>query len=217
MKKTQTEGEEALRKLIVALNGLAAISMLKQEFSQAVALYKEALNITEEHAEDFRLDQLLNIHILHNLAEILPLVESERGKLSRSPKSEIDLKDGDHHAVKRQRIDELELDNSTYASSETAQQWGSNDPKTEFKTKGEYHEEYKPLDIDCDTLKVKYLSAFNSKLSSAQQEFRKSYNQVTFRYVHLRFSLCLHTSDILPVISSDTVIIYPEKRMFLRL
>ncbi|KAF3554843.1 hypothetical protein F2Q69_00017781 [Brassica cretica] len=74
VKKTQSEGEEALRVLIVALNGIAAISMLKQEFSEAVSLYKEALNITEENAEDFRLDPLLNIHILHNLAEILPLV-----------------------------------------------------------------------------------------------------------------------------------------------
>lgn len=176
MKKTQSEGEEALRVLIVALNGIAAIAVLKQEFSEAVSLYKEALNITEEHAEDFRLDPLLNIHILHNLAEILPIVESYRGR-SGSPKTKIDVKDDDHHpAAKRQRIDEL--DSLTHVSSETAQQWESNAPDSGLKKDGEYHEECKTLDIVCDTLKVKYLSAFNSKLSAAQQEFRKSYNQV---------------------------------------
>lgn len=191
MKKTQNDGEEALRVLIVALNGIAAIAMLKQEFSEAVSLYKEALNITEEHAEDFRLDPLLNIHILHNLAEILPIVESYRGKLSasRSPKPKIDVKDDDHHpAAKRQRIDEL--DSLTHVSSETAQQWESNAPDSGLKKDGEYHEECKTLDIVCDSLKVKYLSAFNSKLSMAQQEFRKSCDQVTtkcFKNVSVAF------------------------------
>ncbi|KAL0740078.1 hypothetical protein Bca4012_081591 [Brassica carinata] len=157
VKKTQSEGEEALRVLTVALNGIAAISILKQEFSEAVSLYKEALNITEEHAEDFRLDPLLNIHILHNLAEILPLV---------------DVKDDDHHrAAKRQRINEL--------NSLTTQQGQSNAPESGLKKDGEYHEECKTLDLVCDTLRVKYLSAFNSKLSAAQQEFTKSYDQVS--------------------------------------
>ncbi|ESQ52797.1 hypothetical protein EUTSA_v10016132mg [Eutrema salsugineum] len=180
VKKTQSEGEEALRVLIVALNGIAAIAMLKQEFSEAVSLYKEALNITEEHAEDFRLDPLLNIHILHNLAEILPLVESCREQRSASgrPKSKIDVKDDDHHrAAKRQRISEL--DTSSHVSSETAKQLESNARDSGLKKDGEYHEECKTLDIVCDTLKVKYLSTFNSKLSGAQQEFRKSYNQVS--------------------------------------
>lgn len=36
-------------------------------------MYKEALTSVEEHSEDFRLDPLLNIHTLHNLAEILPM------------------------------------------------------------------------------------------------------------------------------------------------
>lgn len=159
--------------LIVALNGIAAIAMLKQEFSEAVSLYKEALNITEEHAEDFRLDPLLNIHILHNLAEILPMAES----YSAASDTKIDVKDDDHHrASKRQRINELE--SLTHDSSEAAQQWEAIAPDNGLKKDGEYHEECKTLDIVCDTLKVKYLSSFNSKLSAAQQEFRKSYNQV---------------------------------------
>ncbi|KAL6127971.1 hypothetical protein ACLB2K_071332 [Fragaria x ananassa] len=74
--KTKIEGEEALRRLVVALNGLAGIAVIEQNFTQAVSLYKESLTLAEEHAEDFRLDPLLNIHIHHNLAEILPLATS---------------------------------------------------------------------------------------------------------------------------------------------
>ncbi|CAK9139795.1 unnamed protein product [Ilex paraguariensis] len=70
--KTKVEGEEDLRKLVVSLNGLAGIAIIKQDFPQAVALDKEALALTEEHSEDFRLDPLLNIHIHHNLADIIP-------------------------------------------------------------------------------------------------------------------------------------------------
>ncbi|KAJ6952158.1 hypothetical protein NC653_041343 [Populus alba x Populus x berolinensis] len=33
-----------------------------------------ALALSQEHREDFRLDPLLNIHIHHNLADILALV-----------------------------------------------------------------------------------------------------------------------------------------------
>ncbi|CAA7028820.1 unnamed protein product [Microthlaspi erraticum] len=170
VKKTQSEGEEALRVLIVALNGIAAIAMLKQEFFEAVSLYKEALSITEEHAEDFRLDPLLNIHLLHNLAEILPLVESHSGA-SGSLDSKTDEKDDDHHrAAKRRKINEL--DSLTHVPSETS-------PDSGLKKEGEFHEERRTLNIVCDTLKVKYLSTFNSKLSAAQQEFTKSYNQVS--------------------------------------
>ncbi|KAH0979320.1 hypothetical protein GBA52_006497 [Prunus armeniaca] len=71
--KTKMEGEEALRGLVVALNGLAGIAVIEQNFTQALSLYKEALALAEEHSEDFRLDPLLNIHIYHNLAEILAL------------------------------------------------------------------------------------------------------------------------------------------------
>ncbi|KAL3565484.1 hypothetical protein D5086_033530 [Populus alba] len=71
--KMKREGEEALRKLVVALNALAGIAILEQNFPQAVSLYKEALALSQEHREDFRLDPLLNIHIHHNLADILAL------------------------------------------------------------------------------------------------------------------------------------------------
>nr|GEX28330.1 E3 ubiquitin-protein ligase SHPRH [Tanacetum cinerariifolium] len=83
--KTKVEGDEALRKLVVAVNGLARIDIIKQEFSQVVSLYKESLELAEKHSQDFRVDPLLNIHIHYNLAEILPLTsdslqQSQLGK-----------------------------------------------------------------------------------------------------------------------------------------
>ncbi|CAN8274141.1 unnamed protein product [Cochlearia groenlandica] len=142
--KTRNEGVKALGMLNLALNNLAYIAVFKQNISEALSLYKEALAITEEHAEDFPLDLLLNIHILQNLVETRPLVESYSGKGSASGSS-------NHRAAKRKR------------------------KRTTQKEDGEYHEECKTL----DRLKVKYLSAFNSKLSAAQHEFTKSNNRVS--------------------------------------
>nr|GEW32430.1 E3 ubiquitin-protein ligase SHPRH [Tanacetum cinerariifolium] len=52
--KTKVEGDEALRKLVVVVNGLGGIAIIKQEFPQVVSLYKEALELAEEHSEGFR-------------------------------------------------------------------------------------------------------------------------------------------------------------------
>lgn len=87
--KAKTEGEEALRLLIVALNGLAGIAAIEQDFVRAVSLYKEALSFADQHAEDFRLDPLLDLHIHYNLAELVPLSACEHsahsGPISNDP------------------------------------------------------------------------------------------------------------------------------------
>ncbi|KAF8397100.1 hypothetical protein HHK36_016007 [Tetracentron sinense] len=113
--KTKIEGEEALRKLVVALNGLAGIAVIEQDLSRAVSLYREALALAEEHSHDFRLDPLLNLHIHHNLAEILP-VTSDYSQQCPSmgrhfPKTpiekatELNEVDGvDEYSVKRQKL-----------------------------------------------------------------------------------------------------------------
>lgn len=67
--------------VVSALNGLAGIAIIEEKLSQAVSLYKEALDITQEHSEDFRLDPLMSIHIRHNLAEILPMVTTSSDQL----------------------------------------------------------------------------------------------------------------------------------------
>ncbi|WOK95874.1 hypothetical protein Cni_G04581 [Canna indica] len=71
--KSKIEGEEALRKIISSLNGLAAIAIIEEDAKKAVSLYREALALADENSVDFRLDPLLSLHIHHNLAELIPL------------------------------------------------------------------------------------------------------------------------------------------------
>lgn len=161
--KTKTEGEDALRKVVSALNGLAGIALIECNTFQAVSLYKEALAIAEKYSEDFRLDPLLCIHILHNLAEILPsrpLKEEDPKILLYGVENEC-FQD----AVKRRKLsckEDASIDSSNLSDF---------DLSTILSDDG-------CLRTACGSMKRKFLSVFNSKLSVAQQEFRKSYKQV---------------------------------------
>ncbi|KAE8717817.1 UPF0176 protein [Hibiscus syriacus] len=192
--KTKTEGEEALRMLVSALNGLAGIAIIEEKLSQAVSLYKEALDLTKEHSEDFRLDPLLSIHIHHNLAQILPVVTTFSEQLpveiqfsENSEKASIDhnIEICDQSSVKRQKLEDLE-DSKTSAgnlhdiASYLSEKSTNNDQDCNGQchmSSGALNEQY--LRIECQNLKQKYLSAFTTKLYAAQQEFRKSYMQVS--------------------------------------
>ncbi|XP_019079923.1 uncharacterized protein LOC100248506 isoform X2 [Vitis vinifera] len=193
--KTKIEGEEALRKSVVALNGLAGIAIIKQDISQAVSLYKEALALAEEHSEDFRLDPLLNLHIHHNLTEILPLPSesshhSKGGEFPRSAEEKAskihNVEQCDQYMAKRQKVggeyhsglngEERELPCSTSNLSED----GVND---NIECDAEPHISSRLfndgcLRTTCENIKQKFLSLFSSKLSVAQQELKKSYMQV---------------------------------------
>ncbi|KAG6738631.1 hypothetical protein POTOM_058251 [Populus tomentosa] len=185
------EGEEALRKLVVALNALAGIAILEQNFPQAVSLYKEALALSQEHREDFRLDPLLNIHIHHNLADILALVmdhstevpsngqqlHGNSEKASKINKSETcDLNDAKKQKVSGEDSDfTIDAGNSLELSENCSvgNKKGNNNhdmSSTSFST------QY--LRTACENFKQKYLSVFSSKLSAAQLDFNKSYTQV---------------------------------------
>lgn len=177
------------------MNGLAGIAIIKKEISQAVSLYKEALALAEENCEDFRLDPLLNLHIHHNLTEILMLPSdscqhSNSGGFPRSAEEKVSkihsVEQCEQHIAKRQKVEgefrlglngeERELLSSTSNLSED----GIND-KIEcdaepYMPSGSSNAEF--LRITCENIKQKYLSLFSSKLSVAQQEFRKSYMQV---------------------------------------
>ncbi|KAL0401070.1 UNVERIFIED_CONTAM: E3 ubiquitin-protein ligase SHPRH, partial [Sesamum latifolium] len=181
--KSKVEGEDALRKLVVALNGLAGIAIIKQDFPGAVSLYKEALDLVEEHSCDFRLDPLLNIHIHYNLAEVLPLIEKSLQQMSVSGNSEnlpsgicnIDEKD-DHAKRRKERIRydpslKIISDNSICLASCLLRNGdSSSDIQPHAST-------VQCLRAACEDLKQKFLSVFTSKLSLAQQEFTKSYEQ----------------------------------------
>ncbi|CAA0836655.1 Unknown protein [Striga hermonthica] len=165
--KTKVEGEDALRKLVVALNGLAGIAIIKQDFSQAVSLYKEALDLAEGHSGDFRLDPLLNIHIHHNLAEALPLSDNilPQESISRIEKlisGTCDEKD--NHAAKGDSPTSSSCLLSNGDSSCNVQQHVSTCVQC--------------LQRACEELKHKFLSIFTSKLFAAQAEFRRIYEQV---------------------------------------
>ncbi|XP_061339196.1 uncharacterized protein LOC133285897 isoform X2 [Gastrolobium bilobum] len=194
--KTKIEGEEALRRLVVALNGLAAIATIQKDFSQAALLYNEALTLAEEHSEDFRLDPLLNIHIHHNLAEILPLVANfalmllSKGK-QFSGTSAVKMtrkhfiEKVDHCQVKRQKINGCDNMNLTAASvepSNVASSPSENSLNEDWEFDSVSASSVKSLIAECEDLKQKYLSVFSSKLSAAQQEFQNSYIQVCNAY-----------------------------------
>lgn len=181
--KTKVEGEEALRKLVVALNGLAGIAIIKQDFPQAISLYKEALELAEEHSEDFRVDPLLNIHIHYNLAEILPLTSVQLGKhhsgCSGPGRCEgnicmtCDGKEYDQHDIKRTDVSQEDLDSTISTGSNDENDVVDGQHSMFSRSTG-----YQSLQTACNNLKQKFLSVFNSRLSVAQQEFRKSYELV---------------------------------------
>ncbi|XP_030540542.1 E3 ubiquitin-protein ligase SHPRH [Rhodamnia argentea] len=196
--KTKIEGEEALRRSVVALNGLAGIAIIEDNPSHAVSLYKEALDLAMEHSEDFSLDPLLNIHIHHNLSEIL--FKSSNGSL------QLQLNDGlifgipgnkaskrpyfgecdDEYATKRQKLNGIK-DDSSVSNTPKAPTFTSDvsvdasNETNECNAKPSFASNsfsYDYLETVCETFKQKFLSIFNSKLIVAQLDFRKSYEQV---------------------------------------
>ncbi|XP_020226329.1 E3 ubiquitin-protein ligase SHPRH [Cajanus cajan] len=190
--KTKIEGEEALRKLVIALNALAAIAAIQKDFSQATLLYSEALTLAEEHSEDFRLDPLLNIHIHHNLAEILPLASNfssvlpSKGKQFsgfsefKTTKRHLIIK-VDHCLVKRQKLSGCDDVNVTVPSAEPsniASSLSEDDLNEDQEFDNLSADSVKSLIAECEDSKQKYLSVFSSKLSAAQLEFQNSYTQV---------------------------------------
>lgn len=151
-----------MRTVVSALNGLAGIAIITRDMHQAAALYKESLTIAEEHLEDFRLDPLMNLHVHHNLAEIyrdlVPSAEhfqenEERCILERISSSEFGSVENDKRCKRsKENQDEVFLP-----------------PKLIIRN----------LEVECEKVKQKFLFAFGSKLSTAQQDFRSLYSQVS--------------------------------------
>ncbi|KAH7548237.1 hypothetical protein JRO89_XS14G0087300 [Xanthoceras sorbifolium] len=194
--KTKIEGEEALRKVVMALNGLAGIAMIEKDLAQAASLYKEAMALVEEHSEDFRLDPLLNIHLHHNLAEILPMVTNcseqhplmgQQYSLGSEKASKVhNIEICNQNAAKRQKFSEE--DNPDFMVSGNLRDHTpgilENGFHGDLVSDNEFHVPSTSfsdasLRAACENLKQKYLSVFSSKLSVAQQEFRKLHMQVS--------------------------------------
>lgn len=71
LKKTQLEVEDSHRIIVASLNGLAALDIIKGDYSEAVDKYREVLRSVEEHKENFKTDSLQQLHTLHNLSEVI--------------------------------------------------------------------------------------------------------------------------------------------------
>lgn len=190
--KTRIEGEEALRRIVVALNGLAGIAIIENKLCQAVSLYKEALALVEEHSEDFRLDPLLNIHIHHNLAEICSEqlhLEGQQfpGNCEKKALTMHGIEECNQQEVKRRKVsgeDDVDFTfeaDPAYCTSSISENSSNGDQECDVEPhlSSSYITE-RSLRTVCEDMKQKYLSAFSSKLSIAQLEFRKSYMQVCF-------------------------------------
>lgn len=195
--KTKIEGEEALRKVVSSLNGLAGIAIIQGELSRAASLYKEALALADEHSKDFRVDPLLNLHIHHNLAEVLKsaLNNSQQeplygGLFGGSPEEKSCQTSGVNedggHIVKKRKVtneDSMEMAGNTDKQSELFCDHTVNGLKGGQDCNTGTHEpdvsSAESLINVCDSIKQKYLSVFYSRLSQSQQEFQKSYMQVS--------------------------------------
>lgn len=185
--KTKIEGEEALRKLVSAINGLAGVAILKDDYLQAISLYKEALSLAEENSEDFRLDPLLNIHIHHNLAEVLLASDSTRvfTNSTEEVSANHEIEGENQRLVKRARL--ATNDPSLMIESENlSEEARKSEPDSSCQISDAQH-----YSEACERIRQRFLSVFYSKLSVAQQEFRKSYEQVSNEFSQRRN---LHTA-----------------------
>ncbi|XP_031684430.1 E3 ubiquitin-protein ligase SHPRH isoform X2 [Oncorhynchus kisutch] len=70
-KKCRVECEEVHRQLVCALNGLAGIHIIRDEFGEAVEMYRDVLRSSEEHKGRLKTDSLQRLHATHNLMELL--------------------------------------------------------------------------------------------------------------------------------------------------
>ncbi|PKU64874.1 E3 ubiquitin-protein ligase SHPRH isoform X3 [Dendrobium catenatum] len=190
--KAKIEGEEALRRVAVALNGLAGLAVIEEDNERAVSLYKEALVVADENSNDYRLDPLLSLHIHYNLAELLSLTSElscpYMGNHSETNENKRDVTGKyERHYVKRQKVgadckpnsikESLEkhaiLNSSTVDDNvcEAKENRANNELPSRCYAVG-------CLRKTCENIKQKYLSAFISKLSVAQQDFKSSYKEV---------------------------------------
>ncbi|GMH27024.1 hypothetical protein Nepgr_028867 [Nepenthes gracilis] len=220
--KTKLEGEEELRKVVSSLNGLAGIAMIQGEPSRAASLYKEALTFSEEHGDDFRLDPLLNLHIHHNLAEILTSASSKSQELScpglscGTPEEKLSAECGyeeyDQHIAKKSKVIKEVSSNfnmtadSTEKPCELESQPSVNGGKERNAETDVPYRSYRDGSLvkTCIHIKQKYLSMFYSKLSIAQQEFQKSYMQVCQTLNDRRYQHTVWWLDALHQIEHDS-------------
>ncbi|MCO5578792.1 hypothetical protein L7F22_032638 [Adiantum nelumboides] len=181
--KAKTEGEEAQRNLVGALNGLAALKMLESDPPSAVSLYREAISVIEENGEVFDVDPLQKLHLLHNLQEALTMPCEVASGVQH---------DHGDHLSKKQTRDESDV----LLTNQKLQRSDSNDPvgnNKDFTAENEsFHVPNVPrtlrdslLGQQCQDISTKYMSSFYTKLSASQED-----------YANIHSEVCAHMKDL---------------------
>uniref|UniRef100_A0A0D9X2Z0 RING-type domain-containing protein n=1 Tax=Leersia perrieri TaxID=77586 RepID=A0A0D9X2Z0_9ORYZ len=197
--KAKIEGEEELRKTVVALNGLAGLAVIEHKNQEAISLYKEVLALTRENFDDFRVDPLLNLHINHNLAELLrassdylqecQLKEQTFEVHGGRKRKETSPVDSDLCGIKRNKICENSRSSLNADNPETSED--DKNINTQVCTCGEIDSDNAGcqsssvcladgcLRKTCNSIREKYLLVFTSKLLTAQEDFSTSFTEVS--------------------------------------
>ncbi|XP_075553383.1 E3 ubiquitin-protein ligase SHPRH isoform X5 [Dermacentor variabilis] len=77
IKKTTVECEEAHRRMVSAMNGIAGIHIIRDERREAADAYREVLWSVKDHSRNIKTDRLQQLHALHNLAQLLDACRTE--------------------------------------------------------------------------------------------------------------------------------------------
>lgn len=114
IKKTKVETEEAHRLLVAAMNGLSAIHIMRDEWVEAVDMYRSVLQSVQEHS-NIHTDSLQRLHTIHNLSELLDAKHSGiqptlRDDNLKTEASEIRARYLRHYPL---RVDETEAECTT--------------------------------------------------------------------------------------------------------
>jgi E3 ubiquitin-protein ligase SHPRH len=160
-------------------------------------LYKEALDFARQNIDDFRVDPLLNLHINHNLAELLrtsseylqecPLKTQTSVLCYKRKRKETSPVDSDLCGIKRSKISgnsgsDLAADGTTPEDINIIGQ-ASTCVELEAENDAGWHSSSECfadscLRKTCNTLKEKYLSVFTTKLLIAQKDFSAAMEEV---------------------------------------
>ncbi|CAN7988782.1 unnamed protein product [Ixodes hexagonus] len=94
IKKTTVECEEAHRRMISAMNGIAGIYIIQDEFEEAANTYREVLWSAKDHSKNIKTDRLQQLHALHNLAQLLDACKTPSNAVTSPDKPSLTGKNG---------------------------------------------------------------------------------------------------------------------------
>ncbi|GJQ08663.1 hypothetical protein GpartN1_g454.t1 [Galdieria partita] len=77
VQRRTVEVAEAQRSYIASMNGLAALHILQENLPKAVDIYRNVLRFAKENEEHVTMDTLQRLHVLHNLSQILEVIDSK--------------------------------------------------------------------------------------------------------------------------------------------